>query len=307
MSAEKPHIIITNSNGQEQSDSYQNSIFENVSEQQEKLFHFMGNPSLANQPKNQQPAVEAMPQQEMQYQECNENMQDPYLSPVSPNVMPQQGSWNMPAYQTGLSQMISTPNTVPQQGLYNTPQTMSVPQNIVQPAMSNSNTLQQQGEQKQTHRHTYCPVVMEDFNACLTYIAQANVSADSRFSVNREKLASMICKNELKSNTTEIARLYINTAQDYGTKYRVDVEYMDAEYHKQHQIVFLDKEDCTQGRIVQVFKKNGICCFNTSLSQKKISDYLYDRIQARLQNEKHELPTHSGFQEIDGSYCFVTR
>ena len=60
---------------------------------------------------------------------------------------------------------------------------------------------------------------MEDFNACLTYIAQANVNADSRFSVNREMLSSMICKNELKSKTTEIARLYINTAQDYGTKY----------------------------------------------------------------------------------------
>ena len=247
LSAEKPHIIITDSNGQEQSDSYQNSIFENVSEQQEKLFHFIGNPSLANQPKNQRPNVEAIPQQEMQYQECNENMQDPYLSPVSPNVMPQQGT-------------------------YNIPQTVSAPQNIVQPSMSNFNTLQQQGEQKQTHRHTYCPVVMEDCNACLMHVAQANVSADSRFSVNREMLASMICKNELKSNTTEIARLYINTAQDYGTKYRVDVEYMDAEYHRQHQIVFLDKEDCTQGLIVQVFKKNGICCFNTSLSQKNISD-----------------------------------
>ena len=303
MSTEKPQIIITNSNGQEQSDSYQNSIFENVSEQQEKLFCRVT--SSDNQPKNQQPNVEAIPQQEMQYQECNENMQDPYLSSVSPNVMPQQGSYNVPAYQTGPSSMISAPNAMPQQGTYNIPQTVSAPQNIVQPAMSNSNT-QQQGEQKQTYRHTYCPVVMEDCNACLTYIAQANVSADSRFSVNREMLASMICKNELKSNTTEIARLYINTAQDYGTKYRVDVEYMDAEYHKQHQIVFLDKEDCTQGRIVQVFKKNGICCFNTNLSQKKISDYLYDRIQARLQNEKHELPAHSGFQEIDGSYCFVT-
>ena len=38
MSTEKPQIIITNSNGQEQSDSYQNSIFENVSEQQENCF-----------------------------------------------------------------------------------------------------------------------------------------------------------------------------------------------------------------------------------------------------------------------------
>lgn len=89
MSAGKPHIKITDSNGQEQSDFCQDGVFVNISEQQEKLFHFMGNPSLANQPKNQQPAVEAMPQQEMQYQECNENMQDPYLSSVSPNVMPQ--------------------------------------------------------------------------------------------------------------------------------------------------------------------------------------------------------------------------
>ena len=115
MSAEKPHIIITDSNGQEQSDSYQNNIFENVSEQQEKLFCRVT--SSDNQPKNQQPNVEAIPQQEMQYQECNENMQDPYSSPVSPSVMPQQG-------------------------LYDTPQTVSAPQNIVQPAMSNSNTLQ---------------------------------------------------------------------------------------------------------------------------------------------------------------------
>lgn len=191
MSTEKPQIIITNSNGQEQSDSYQNSIFENVSEQQEKLFCRVTS-------SDNQPNVEAIPQQEMQYQECNKNMQDPYLSSVSPNVMPQQGSYNVPAYQTEPSSMISAPNAMPQQGTYNIPQTVSAPQNIVQPAMSNSNT-QQQGEQKQTYRHTYCPVVMEDCNACLTYIAQANVSADSRFSVNREMLASMICKNELKS------------------------------------------------------------------------------------------------------------
>lgn len=62
MSTEKPQIIITNSNGQEQSDSYQNSIFENVSEQQEKLFCRVT--SSDNQPKNQQPNVEAIPQQE---------------------------------------------------------------------------------------------------------------------------------------------------------------------------------------------------------------------------------------------------
>ena len=56
MSTEKPQIIITNSNGQEQSDSYQNSIFENVSEQQEKLFCRVTS-------SDNQPNVEAIPQQ----------------------------------------------------------------------------------------------------------------------------------------------------------------------------------------------------------------------------------------------------
>ena len=167
--------------------------------------------------------------------------------------------------------MILSPDVMPQQGLYNnTSQTMSAPQNVVQPAMSNSNMLQQQGEQKQTYRHTYCPVVMEDFNACVTYVAQVNSSADSRFSMSRETLSSMIYKHELKTNTTEIAHLCICAAQDYGTKYKVDIEYMDAEYYRQYQTVFLDKKDCTQGRIVQILKENGICCFNTSLSQNKM-------------------------------------
>lgn len=49
MSLKKPNIIITDSNGQKQSDSYQDDIFINTSEQQGKLFHFMGNTSLANQ------------------------------------------------------------------------------------------------------------------------------------------------------------------------------------------------------------------------------------------------------------------
>ena len=146
---------------------------------------------------------------------------------------------------------------------------------MVQPAISNSNTLQQRGEQKQTYHHTYCPVIMEDFNACVTYVAQVNSSADSRFSMSRETLSSMIYKHELKTNTTEIAHLCICAAQHYGTKYKVDIEYMDAEYYRQYQTVFLDKKDCTQGRIVQILKENGICCFNTSLSQKKISDYLH--------------------------------
>lgn len=261
-------------------------LFIDVSKQSDELFQYQGNTSSDDQYKNQQ---------------------------LDTETVSQQGSYSMPpadieqVFQTEIPPVIPTSTTMPQQYSFNNAfQTVLLPQNMVQPAISNSNTLQQRGEQKQTYHHTYCPVIMEDFNMCVTYIAQVNSSADSRFSMSRETLSSMIYKHELKTNTTEIAHLCICAAQDYGTKYKVDIEYMDAEYYRQYQTVFLDKKDCTQGRIVQILKENGICCFNISLSQKKISDYLYVRIQEKLQNEKHELPTHSGFQEIDDNYCFVT-
>lgn len=226
-------------------------------------FNIMGNTSSDDQYKNQQLDTETVSQQGL-YSVPSADMEQ--------------------TFQTGMPPAIPTSTTIPQQNLYNMPQQYSfnnafqpvlLPQNMVQPAISNSNTLQQRGEQKQTYHHTYCPVIMEDFNACVTYVAQVNSSADSRFSMSRETLSSMIYKHELKTNTTEIAHLCICAAQDYGTKYKVDIEYMDAEYYRQYQTVFLDKKDCTQGRIVQILKENGICCFNTSLSQKKISDYLH--------------------------------
>lgn len=59
-------------------------------------------------------------------------------------------------FQTGMPPAIPTSTTIPQQNLYNMLQQylfnnafqpVLLPQNMVQPAISNSNTLQQRGEQ----------------------------------------------------------------------------------------------------------------------------------------------------------------
>ena len=70
----------------------------------------------------------------------------------------QQGLYSVPSadmeqtFQTGMPPAIPTSTTIPQQNLYNMPQQYSfnnafqpvlLPQNMVQPAISNSNTLQQ--------------------------------------------------------------------------------------------------------------------------------------------------------------------
>ena len=255
MCAKRTHVVITESNKSEQPDSNHDKLFIDVSKQSDELFQYQGNTSSDDQYKNQQLDTETVSQQGL-YSVPSADMEQ--------------------TFQTGMPPAIPTSTTMPQQYSFNNAfQTVLPPQNMVQPAISNPNTLQQRGEQKQTYHHTYCPVIMEDFNACVTYVAQVNSSADSRFSMSRETLSSMIYKHELKTNTTEIAHLCICAAQDYGTKYKVDIEYMDAEYYRQYQTVLLDKKDCTQGRIVQILKENGICCFNTSLSQKKISDYLH--------------------------------
>ena len=203
MRAKRPHVLITESNKSEQPDSNHDKLFIDVSKQSDELFQYQGNTSSDDQYKNQQLDTETVSQQGL-YSVPSADMEQ--------------------TFQTGMPPAIPTSTTIPQQNLYNMPQQYSfnnafqpvlLPQNMVQPAISNSNTLQQRGEQKQTYHHTYCPVIMEDFNACVTYVAQVNSSADSRFSMSRETLSSMIYKHELKTNTTEISDI-----QDYRQSVR---------------------------------------------------------------------------------------
>ncbi len=59
--------------------------------------------------------------------------------------------------------------------------------------------------------------------------------------------------------------------------------------------------------LVEVLKQNGICCFSTDFSQKKISEYLYKLVLAKSGNEVYDLPECSGFSELNGKYCFITK
>jgi len=141
----------------------------------------------------------------------------------------------------------------------------------------------------------------------VTYVVKAHVNADDRVSMDSYSTLSRVLRSERKADTVDIAFMHINSVDDYGTKYKLDIDYINADNIRQNKVVFVDKEDCISNRLVGVLKQNGICCFNTDFSQKKISEYLYKLVLARSGNEVYDLPEYSSFNEIDGKYCFVTR
>lgn len=186
--------------------------------------------------------------------------------------------------------VIPTPNTV-------------IPGNqngMISPAFN------QRSELKERNYHKYCPIPFDDATGCVTYVVKAHVNADNRISMNSYSALSRVLRSERKADTVDIAFMYINSAGDYGTKYRLDVDYINAD-NRQNKIVFVDKEDCINNRLVGALKQNGICCFNTDFSQKKISEYLYKLVLAKSGSEVYDLSEYSGFNKIDGKYCFVTR
>ena len=71
--------------------------------------------------------------------------------------------------------------------------------------------------------------------------------------------------------------------------------------------MYADAEDCKNNRLADVLMENGICCFNSDISKKKISEYLYKLILSKSGSEVYDLPEGSGFQELNGKYCFVTK
>ena len=183
------------------------------------------------------------------------------------------------------------------------------PQNAVVQENQNgiiSSAFSQRGEQKERHRHQYSSMVFDDAVGCVTYVVKVHVNADNRISMDKYSTLSHIFRSERKADTVDIAFMYINSVGDYGKKYRLDIDYINAD-SRQNKVVFVDKEDCISNRLVGVLKQDGICCFNTDFSQKKISEYLYKLVLAKSGNEVYDLPEYSGFNEIDGKYCFVTR
>lgn len=165
----------------------------------------------------------------------------------------------------------------------------------------------QRGEQKERYYHKYCPIPFDDSIGCVTYIVKANVKAEDRITMSEYAMLSRKLRGESKKDSVDIAAMYINSVDDYSTKYKLNIDYMNADIIRRKKNVFVDKEDCISNRLVEVLKQNGICCFNTDFSQKKISEYLYKLVLAKSGNEVYDLPEYNGFNRLNGKYCFVTK
>ncbi len=155
--------------------------------------------------------------------------------------------------------------------------------------------------------HRYCSIPFDDSLGCVTYIVRFNTNAEDRITMSEYSMLSCKLRNERKKDTVDIAHMYIKSVKDYDTKYRLSIDYINVNNIKQSKTVFVDKEDCINNRLVAALKQNGICCFDTDFSQKKISEYLYKLILSKSENEVYDLPECNGFQELNGRYCFVTK
>lgn len=208
-----------------------------------------------------------------------------------------------------VQEQYNVPVTAQPQNIENQVQSVVPQQNAV--VQSNQNGLispafSQRSELKERNYHKYCPIPFDDAIGCVTYINRVNVKAENRITMSEYAMLSRKLRDEAKKDSVDIAFMYIKSVDDYGIKYKLDIDYINAD-NRQNKVVFVDKEDCISNRLVEVLKKNGICCFNTDFSQKKISEYLYKLVLAKSGNEVYDFPEYSGFNRLNGEYCFVTR
>lgn len=223
---------------------------------------------------------------------------------VHPCVVPVQEQHNVPIEY-------HTENALPQ-NINQQMQPTVVPQNAVVQENQNQNGMvnprfHQQGEQKEKHRHQYSPMPFDDAIGCVTYVVKVHVNADDRIAMDKYNTLSRVLRSERKADTIDIAYMYIKNAKDYTTKIQLDIDYINANNVRQNKSVFVDKEDCINNCLVDALRENGICCFDTDISKKKISEYLYKIVLSKLCCEVYELPEDSGFHKLNGRYCFVTK
>lgn len=169
-----------------------------------------------------------------------------------------------------------------------------------------NNQFQQQGEQKEKYRHKYISIPFDDSTGCVTYVVKVSVNAGNRLSMDRYSELSRFFREERSADTVDIAGMYIKSVNNCDKKYRIDVDYINANNIRQNKIVFVDKEDCINSRIVEVLKKEGIFCFSNDFSQKKISEYLYRLILSKTGNRIYNLPEYCGFNNLNEKLCFVS-
>ena len=177
---------------------------------------------------------------------------------------------------------------------------------VIQPSAPAMPVLQQLGTQSEKHHHSYVPMVFDDPIGCVTFVVKMTVDASNRLSMADYARLSQECLQTSKRDSTDIARLYLYGADDYDTMIRLDIGYIHANEIRERKIIFVDKEACEENRFYKELTRNGIHCFNGALSHREISEYLYQLILSKMSEEKHDLPTICGFDQLDGTWCFIT-
>ncbi len=165
------------------------------------------------------------------------------------------------------------PNNIKPQNTERQMQPVVAPQNAVVQDSQNGTmnpVFRQHEERQERYYHKYCPIPFDDSTGCVTYIVKANVKAEDRITMSEYAMLSRKLRGETKKDSVDIAAMYINSVDDYGTKYKLSIDYMNADIIRHKKNVFVDKEDCISNRLVEVLKQNGICCFFTE-EDKRIS------------------------------------
>ena len=172
---------------------------------------------------------------------------------------------------------------------------------------NNNPQLRTSGVNSQKHKHQYIPMVFDNNEACVTYVAKLNVDSVQRLSMKEYSQLSQQFLNTAKSDTIDIGRIYVVKAMDYGEKIKLEIYFINANEKRQHKEMFVDKEACEQGKVYSEFVNNGVHCFNTDMTHKKISEYMYKLILSKMDDREYQLPEASGFNIIDNKLYFVTK
>lgn len=156
------------------------------------------------------------------------------------------------------------------------------------------------------NKHQYIPMVWDNLEACVTFVAKLKVDSERRLSMKDYSKLSQQFMNSAKCDTIDIGRIYVVKAMDYGTMIMLEIYYLNAIDDRKHKEIYVDKGACSQGKLYDEFLKNEVHCFNTNLTHKMISEYMYKLILSKMDDKKYCFPKSLGFSYIDNKLTFVT-
>lgn len=192
---------------------------------------------------------------------------------------------------------LNSTQPIPQE---NVNQTMQYPQYQQQFDFS------QRSVQHKKFKRKYIPKVLDDSQGCITFVAKIKVDSSKRASFKNYSQLNFESNDIANSDTVDIGRIYVKKAYNHGEKIKVELSYIDAKNNRLETFFFVNKSACKEGKLYNEFVKQGITCFNTDLTNKKISEYLYELILSKMDGEEEYFPWRCGFDFFCEKIYFVT-